>query len=123
MLLASATQPSYWSLGPFAGLQVHDVIGEPEPLYERFRRVRYEWRIDPEPSLADIAAEVAAERQVLVVVNTTADSARLHRLVEAQRPDPLGNCLHLSTRMTARHRREVLDRVRRAARRRSSRWH
>ena len=30
--------------------------------------------------MAEIAAEVAAERQVLVVVNTTADSAALHRL-------------------------------------------
>ncbi|MGH3252220.1 MAG: CRISPR-associated helicase Cas3' [Trebonia sp.] len=112
VLLASATQPSYWSLRPFADLKVHDVISDPKPLYERFRRVRYEWRIDPEPSMAEIAAEVAAERQVLAVVNTTADSAALHRLVEAQRPGSLGNCLHLSTRMTARHRREVLEKVR-----------
>jgi CRISPR-associated endonuclease/helicase Cas3 len=113
VLLASATQPSYWALKPFDGLQVRDVISDPEPLYQRFRRVRYEWRTDPAPSMADIAAEVAAERQALVVVNTTADSAALHRLVEAQRPGPLGDCLHLSTRMTARHRREVLEKVRR----------
>ena len=26
VLLASATQPSYWSLAPFAGLRVHDVL-------------------------------------------------------------------------------------------------
>jgi CRISPR-associated endonuclease/helicase Cas3 len=112
VLLASATQPSYWSLQPFQGLEVNDVIAEPGPLYGRFRRVRYEWRIDPEPSMADIAAQVAAERQVLAVVNTTADSAALHRLVESRRPGSPGNCLHLSTRMTARHRRAVLDRVR-----------
>jgi CRISPR-associated endonuclease/helicase Cas3 len=36
----------------------------------------------------------------------------MHRLVEAQRPVSLGKCLHLSTRMTARHRREVLEEVR-----------
>jgi CRISPR-associated endonuclease/helicase Cas3 len=113
VLLASATQPSYWALRPFAGLEVRDVISEPEPLYARFRRVRYEWRVDPEPAMADIAAEVAVQRQVLVVVNTTTDSAALHRLTAAQRPESLGNCLHLSTRMTARHRREVLERVRR----------
>jgi CRISPR-associated endonuclease/helicase Cas3 len=46
------------------------------------------------------------------VVNTTADSARLHRLVEVQQHDSPGNCLHLSTRMTAGHRRKVLERVR-----------
>ncbi|MGH3274421.1 MAG: CRISPR-associated helicase Cas3' [Streptosporangiaceae bacterium] len=113
VLLASATQPSYWSLKPFADLPVHDLISDPRPLYEQFRRVRYEWRTDPEPSMADIAAEVAAERQVLVVVNTTADSATLHRLVEAQRSGPPRTCLHLSTRMTAQHRRDVLERVRR----------
>jgi CRISPR-associated endonuclease/helicase Cas3 len=113
VVLASATQPSYWSLKPFQGLRVNDVIARPGPLYELFRRVKYEWRIDPAPSMADIAAELAAERQVLVVVNTTADSAALHRLVEAQRPESLGNCLHLSTRMTARHRHDVLERARR----------
>jgi CRISPR-associated endonuclease/helicase Cas3 len=113
VLLASATQPSYWSLAPFAGLRVRDVISKPGPLYERFRRVRYEWRTDPAPSTADVAAEVAVQRQVLVVVNTTRDSAALHRLVAAQRPESLGNCLHLSTRMTAGHRRQVLEKARR----------
>jgi CRISPR-associated endonuclease/helicase Cas3 len=108
VLLASATQPSYWRLQPFRELAARDVISEPGPLYARFRRVRYEWRTDPQPSMADIAAEVAGERQVLVVVNTTADSAALHRLVSAQRPGSSGKCLHLSTRMTAGHRRAVL---------------
>jgi CRISPR-associated endonuclease/helicase Cas3 len=112
VLLASATQPSYWSLKPFKDLQIRDVIADPEPLYKRFRRVRYEWRLDPAPSLADIATEVAGQRQALVIVNTTADSAAMHRLVEAQRPASLGKCLHLSTRMTAQHRRDVLEEVR-----------
>jgi CRISPR-associated endonuclease/helicase Cas3 len=112
VLLASATQPSYWSLKPFKGLQIRDVIAEPEPLYKRFQRVRYEWRLDPAPSIADIATEVAGQRQALLIVNTTADSAAMHRLVEAQRPGSLGTCLHLSTRMTAQHRRDVLEEVR-----------
>jgi CRISPR-associated endonuclease/helicase Cas3 len=112
VVLASATQPSYWSLEPFKDLEVRDVIAKPGPLYDRFRRVRYEWRTHPQPSMADIAAEVAAEPQVLVVVNTTTDSAALHRLVEEQRPPSLGSCLHLSTRMTAQHRRDVLDEAR-----------
>lgn len=113
VLLASATQPSYWSLKPFEGMQIRDVITDPEPLYKKFQRVRYEWRLDPAPSMADIAAEAAAQRQVLVIVNTTADSAALHRLIQAQRPASLGKCLHLSTRMTAQHRRDVLKQARR----------
>jgi CRISPR-associated endonuclease/helicase Cas3 len=63
--------------------------------------------------MADIAAEVAVQRQALVVVNTTRDSAAVHRLVAAQRPGSLGQCLHLSTRMTAGHRRQVLEKIRR----------
>jgi CRISPR-associated endonuclease/helicase Cas3 len=55
VLLASATQPSYWSLSPFAGLRVRDVISNPAPLYERFRRSgtsggptqRRRWRTSP----------------------------------------------------------------------------
>jgi CRISPR-associated endonuclease/helicase Cas3 len=113
VLLASATQPSYWRLKPFDGLPVHDVIADPGPLYERFRRVRYEWLLDPQPSLADIAAMLAAERQVLAVVNTTADSAALHRLVREQRSASFGECLHLSTRMGAQHRRDVIEQGRR----------
>lgn len=113
VLLASATQPAYWSLRPFRELEIHDVIKQREPLYDRFRRVRYEWRLNPPPEFGDIAADIAAERQVLAVVNTTADSAALHRLV-AQRRDPkLGKCLHLSTRMAAGHRRQVLAEIRR----------
>lgn len=112
VLLASATQPAYWSLEPFRGLPVRDVIPDREQLYKRLRRVRYQWRLDPRPSLAQIAADAAGEPQVLIVVNTTADSAAVHRVLEGLRPRSLGKCLHLSTRMTAQHRREVLARVR-----------
>lgn len=112
VLLSSATQPSYWSLEPFQGLPVRDVIADPQPLYDRFRRVSYRWRLDPEPTLAQIAAETACERQVLIIVNTTADSAVLHRHLEEARPASLGGPLHLSTRMAAGHRGQVLEEIR-----------
>ena len=112
VLLASATQPAYWSLAPFRGLQIRDVIQDPKPLYARFRRVRYQWRLSPRPTLEQIAADAAGEPQVLVVVNTTSDSAAVHRHLESLRPRLLGPCLHLSTRMAAQHRRDVLGEVR-----------
>jgi CRISPR-associated endonuclease/helicase Cas3 len=112
VLLASATQPAYWNLKPFQGLPVTDVIADPKPLYARFRRVRYDWQLAPEPTLGQIASQAARERQVLVVVNTTKDSASLHRQMEVLRDSPLRPCLHLSTRMAARHRRDVLAQVR-----------
>jgi CRISPR-associated endonuclease/helicase Cas3 len=109
VLLASATQPAFWHLTPFQGMGVRNVVREPEPLYGKFRRVRYEWRLEPETSLADIAGEASGEQQVLAVVNTTADSAALHRRLQELLPGPPGHCLHLSTRMTAGHRRQVLN--------------
>jgi CRISPR-associated endonuclease/helicase Cas3 len=112
VLLASATQPAYWNLTPFDALPVTDVITDPKPLYARFRRVRYEWQLAPKPTLGQIARQAAPEPQVLVVVNTTRDSASLHRQLEGLRDGSPGPCLHLSTRMAARHRRDVLGEVR-----------
>lgn len=112
VLLASATQPSYWSLEPFEGLPVRDVIADPQPLYNRFRRVTYRWWLEPGPPLAQVAAEAAPRRQVLIVSNTTTDSAALHRHLMERRPVSLGLPLHLSTRMTAGHRAEVLKEIR-----------
>jgi CRISPR-associated endonuclease/helicase Cas3 len=112
VLLASATQPSYWSLAPFGELPVTDVIADPSGLYASFRRVRWDWQLEPRPNLAQIAEQVAQEPQALVVVNTTANSAALHQELEDRRDDSLGPCLHLSTRMAARHRRDVLGEIR-----------
>ena len=112
VLLASATQPSYWNLGPFRGLPVTDVIADPAPLHARFRRVRWEWQLTPGPTLDQVAGQAAPEPQVLTVVNTTADSALMHRQLEQRRDGLLGPCLHLSTRMAARHRRDVLGEIR-----------
>jgi CRISPR-associated endonuclease/helicase Cas3 len=111
VLLASATQPAYWALPPFRGLPVTDVIADPKPLYASARRVRYRWQLDPKPVLRDIAAQAAPEPKALIVVNTTKDSAALHRRLEEMRDPSLGPCLHLSTRMAARHRRDVLAEV------------
>lgn len=121
VLLASATQPEFWSLSPFQGLACRDVVPEPQRLYQALRRVRYEWRTqrtapasgtaDSQPTLAAIAGEAAAAPQVLVVVNTTADAAAVHQRMQALRPPGLGPVLHLSTRMTAQHRSDVLAQI------------
>lgn len=113
VLLTTATQPHYWSLSPFQGLPVHDVIPQARQrsLYSDLRRVRYTW-FPGRPTLREVAAKVAAERQVLAIVNTTKDSANLHHHVEEKRDPALGLVYHLSTRMAAQHRRDVLERVR-----------
>ncbi|WP_324195422.1 CRISPR-associated helicase Cas3' [Nocardia terpenica] len=109
VLLASATQPEFFGLDIFRDVERRNVITYPQPLYDRLRRVRFEWQCDPRPTFAQVAADVADESQVLLIVNTTADAAALHRLVEARRTE--GPVLHLSTRMAGAHRRAVLEQV------------
>ncbi|MFI7694246.1 CRISPR-associated helicase Cas3' [Nonomuraea sp. NPDC049655] len=108
VLLASATQPPFEALSPLRDVEITDVIPEPKPLYRALNRVRYEWRLDPRPTMADIAEEAAAQQQTLAIVNTTRDAQRLHSLIEAHRP-----VLHLSTRMAAEHRRNTLNEIKR----------
>ncbi len=112
VLLVSATQPSFWSLERFEGLERRSVIADPHWLFDELRRVEYRWLLGEEVTLESVAAEVASHRQVLAIMNTTTDAAAFHRLVEERSEDD-ADVLHLSTRMTADHRREVIDEIRR----------
>lgn len=107
VLLASATQPEFWELSPFRDVPVTEVIAEPSRLHAALRRVRYEWWLEPRPTLRQVAHRAAAEPRVLVIANTTADAAQLHRYLEAT--PAAGPVLHLSTRMAAAHRHAVLE--------------
>ncbi|MFF4772550.1 CRISPR-associated helicase Cas3' [Microtetraspora fusca] len=110
VLLASATQPDFWHLSPFRELCATEIVENPVALVTRLRRVTFEWRIDPSPTLAELAEDAAGHRQALVVVNTTADARTVFDAWNSQVPD--GVAWHLSTRMCAAHRRRVLTAVR-----------
>jgi CRISPR-associated endonuclease/helicase Cas3 len=110
VLLASATQPDFWHLSPFRELPATEIVENPAALVSRLRRVTFEWRIDPSPTLGELAEEVADHHQALVVVNTTADARALFDAWNGRVPD--GVAWHLSTRMCAAHRRRVLTAVR-----------
>lgn len=107
-LLASATQPAFWSLDEWADLQMRELmpIDEVPPVTER---VTYDVR-GYEQTWEEIADEASAEEQALVVANTTAHAQRLHALIT----DRVGDrtALHLSARMYNGHRAEVLDEIR-----------
>ncbi len=113
VVLCTATQPAFESLRPLVDAEasglMRDVVTDPKRYVAQARRVTYEWRLDPAPRLEDIGEELAAQRQVLAIVNTTADSARLHRLVVECGAE---RALHLSTRMQVRHRRHILSQIR-----------
>ncbi|MFE2498829.1 CRISPR-associated endonuclease Cas3'' [Streptomyces scopuliridis] len=110
VLLASATQPSFWDVKKWQGLERREVVDSPAELFDALRRVRYEWRTDGEALLEDIAGDAAGHRQALTVVGTTGDAADFHRHLETKAV-PEAAVLHLSTRMTAGHRREAITEI------------
>ncbi|MFH8886264.1 CRISPR-associated endonuclease Cas3'' [Streptomyces californicus] len=110
VLLVSATQPSFWELSAWRGLERKAVIDDPEALFGALQRVDYDWRTGDDVTLESIAGEAAEYPQVLAVVGTTRDAARFHRYLEEA--SSTGRVLHLSTRMTGAHRREVIARMR-----------
>ena len=113
VVLCTATQPAFEALPPLRDLAVQglirDVVADPGRHAHAFRRVSFRWRLDPRPTLEQIAREAAGHDQALVIVNTTRDAARVHR---AMRDAGSDDALHLSTRMTAAHRARVLAQVR-----------
>jgi CRISPR-associated endonuclease/helicase Cas3 len=111
VLLASATQPAFQRLSVWQPLQqrIREVIPDPTGLYERLRRVRYEWRLGPPlPELSEVADEVAGHDQALVVVSTVTAARRMFRLLRERKS---GAVRHLSTRMCPAHRQAVLAEV------------
>ncbi|MET8540021.1 CRISPR-associated helicase Cas3' [Kitasatospora sp. NPDC004799] len=111
VVLVSATQPDFWSLSQLHGLPRHQLVDDPADLFTALRRVTYDWRHGPHVTWESMAEEIAHDsgHQTLTVVNTTKDAARLHSLLAEQAPTPV---LHLSTRMTAGHRRSTIERIR-----------
>lgn len=111
VLLSSATQPSFRALKEFEDVTPVDLVYDTPKLVADLRRVNFEWRCDPAPTLAEIAEQAAREHAALVVVNTTADAkAVFDHWRDAQLP---GTLAHLSTRMCPAHRQRTLGVVRR----------
>ena len=109
VVLSSATQPDFWHLGPFKDLSAVDIVSRPARLIEQMRRVEFEWRTDPSPTLAEVAEEAIDHGTALVVVSTTADAKAVF---DGWRQQDDGVAWHLSTRMCGAHRRRVLTEVR-----------
>jgi CRISPR-associated endonuclease/helicase Cas3 len=111
VVLASATQPEFWSLPELKDVPRRMVVSDTTTLFEQLRRVRYEWHLGEDVTWDGMAEEIASNGgpQVLSIVNTTKDAARLHRQLKER---VSGKVVHLSTRMTGGHRREVIAGIR-----------
>jgi CRISPR-associated endonuclease/helicase Cas3 len=111
VLLASATQPELWALGPLRDIPVRDVLVDPAPLYRALRRARYQWWLQPKPTLEQVARRAASHAQALVVVNTVRDARSVFQMLRVMVGEEVA-VHHLSAAMCAQHRRDVLDQVR-----------
>lgn len=111
VVLASATQPDFWSLPTWEGVPRRLIVGDTSALFEKLQRVRYDWRLGEDVTWESMSDEIASDggRQVLTIVSTTRDAALLHRLLKER---ICGEVVHLSTRMTAGHRREAIAAIR-----------
>jgi CRISPR-associated endonuclease/helicase Cas3 len=112
IVLCTATQPALERRpGEFdIGIDhPHPIIADAATLHAHLKRVD----VHRAGALTDDALvdRLAAERQVLCVVNTKAHAAALYDALVARRGKPAG-CYHLSTFMCAQHRRDVLAQVR-----------
>jgi CRISPR-associated endonuclease/helicase Cas3 len=116
-LFCTATQPALklevganqGTASPLVSAEVREVAPDPPALYRALKRVYFTWpageaRTTPE----ELAEAMAVARQALAIVNTKEQARVLYRALRARN----AQAIHLSTRMCAAHRLQVLDTVR-----------
>lgn len=106
-VLCTATQPALDGLlHEYApALPIRELCPELDGMSEVFRRVRFDWQGKMDDDA--LAEALSLREQVLCIVNTRARAQALwERLPEEGR-------FHLSTLMTAQHRRTVIDEIKR----------
>lgn len=84
-----------------------ELIPETAQLFSALKRVKTEWRENP-LDWTEVAEQVAAERQALVIVNTKGQALELAEALSARTE----NVIHLSTNLCSAHRLERLAEVR-----------
>jgi CRISPR-associated endonuclease/helicase Cas3 len=104
--LAGALRDKRWEPG-----KVREIINAPEALHQRLRRVSIDWRIKEPVDWPEIANWIAQEPQALCVVNLRDHASKLFDELQPQTED--GSLFHLSTRMCAAHRLEIISQIRR----------
>lgn len=106
VLLCSATQPEFWSLQPFQGLPVTDIVPKPLATQADANPVRFEWWLDPKPRLSQVAARAAEHGSALVVTNTIANAATVAKAWETAGCEGV---FHLSTLLMPGHRLAAMN--------------
>lgn len=108
VLLCTATQPALKKRSGFPeGLdEVSEIVPDPSGLYDDLRRVEYDVQVESPWTWYEVAEDLMANRQAMVVLNTKDDATAV---LDALPNVP--SVLHLSTRLCGAHRRRVLEEV------------
>ena len=114
VIFSTATQPAFETLDEHiklhaaCGWQPKELIPEKLRLFERTRKIRVKWE---EPLPWEVIAEkIAAESQVLAIVNTRNQAKTLYQHIKKQLGTESG-LFFLTTDMCPAHRLEVLKKV------------
>lgn len=94
---------------------IREIVGRPQAIRSSLKRVNIEWELEKPIGWAELAHRVLSEPQSLVVVNVRDHASALFDAVLAAGPDHgfgFQGIFHLSTRMCAAHRLNVLEVVR-----------
>jgi CRISPR-associated endonuclease/helicase Cas3 len=110
VLLSTATQPALDEIA-FTTPPVQ-VVANPAQHFQTLKRVNY--HVDLTPRNYDwLADEIAAQEQVMVVLNTRKDALATIDALRQRHPNVMPSVFHLSTLLCPAHRREVLAGVKR----------
>jgi CRISPR-associated endonuclease/helicase Cas3 len=120
-IFSTATQPAFqrpphapsdsrWTAGT-----MREIVRQPEAIRSSLKRVQIQWELEKAITWPDLATRILSETQALIVVNVRDHASALFDAVESdaqQRAIDLDGLFHLSTRMCAAHRLNVLDMIR-----------
>lgn len=121
-IFSTATQPAFqrppnaapdsrWPPGT-----MREIVRRPEAIRSSLKRVQIDWELDKAITWPELARRILSETQALAVVNLRDHASALFDAVESEaqkRGINLGGLFHLSTRMCAAHRLNVLRTIKR----------
>lgn len=109
LVICTATQPALGraSLGRFGFESMREIVPPDVRAFESLKRVEVRWPANFEPAAyAELADEVAEQRDVLAITHRRRDARQLTELLDARLGDLA--TIHLSALMCAEHRSQVL---------------
>lgn len=108
MVFSSATQPDYSTLKKLQW-QPREILPDHARLFDALKRVKVDWRINRNTSLAEIAEEMAAQSSVCAIVNLRRHARELAEVLAQKCPED--EVYYLTTDLCPAHRTKVVNTI------------